>query len=120
MGTRFDQRRFIPHYQLHEFEALLFADPQLMEAVIGIDRKLKSGCFQAIRDQFNSPEDINEIRTKSPAKRIEAMVQGQKKYSKPVEGILILSEISLHQIRSECPHFDSWLMQLEQLGSSSE
>jgi hypothetical protein len=28
MGSKFDTRRFVPHYQLHEFEALLFSAPK--------------------------------------------------------------------------------------------
>jgi hypothetical protein len=115
MGAKFDKRRFIPHYQLHEFEALLFSNPKIMEDRLGLDRTLKPGCFQVIRDAFPTPEDINEVRDQSPAKRIEAVVIGQQKYSKPVEGIAVVSEIGLHQMRQACPHFNSWITQLEQL-----
>ncbi len=38
-----------------------------------------------------------------------------KNYDKVDDGLFILKEIGLDKIRQECPHFNSWLTQLENL-----
>ena len=49
--------RFIPYLQLHEYEAILFSDPQAFAT--GINHPNLWRHFQGIRDEFDSPEDIN-------------------------------------------------------------
>jgi len=111
-SEKLDNWRFIPHYQLHEFEALLFSEPSVMETWLGIDNPLKPGAFSAIRKAFNTPEDINDKRETAPSKRISGLV---KNYQKPTMGMIIASEIGLERMRAECPHFNSWLTTLEML-----
>jgi hypothetical protein len=50
--------RLIPYLSLHEYEALLFSDPAAFAR--GIDQPDLAQSFQAIRDGFASPEDIND------------------------------------------------------------
>jgi hypothetical protein len=108
MGTHFNPRRFVPFVVMHEFEGLLFSDCAGFSR--GIARPGLETAFQAIRNQFPTPEDINDSPITAPSKRVKGLVPG---YEKPLLGSLAALEIGLSRIRLECPHFDSWLVQLE-------
>ncbi len=110
MGDAFNPNRFIPFVMMHEFEGLLFSDCQLLSQ--GIGQPELAPQFRAIRDQFLSPEQINDSPITSPSKRIVSLVPG---YNKPFHGNLAALEIGLDPIRNECPHFREWLSRLEAL-----
>ncbi|RJQ41143.1 MAG: DUF4276 family protein [Dehalococcoidia bacterium] len=108
LGSDFDSRRFIPYVMIHEFEALLFSDCTRFAQGIGLPDLAPA--FQAIRNQFATPEEINDSPVTAPSKRVEALVPG---YSKPFQGCLAILEIGLDTIKNECPHFKQWLKILE-------
>jgi hypothetical protein len=108
MGDAYAARRFIPFVVMHEFEGLLFSDCERFSRGIGCPAL--AAPFQAIRDRFGSPEEINDSPTTAPSKRIEALIPT---YKKPVLGIAAVLAIGLETIRSACPHFRSWLERLE-------
>jgi len=108
MGFGFDVRRFLPFVMMHEFEGLLFSDCDRFSRGIGLPELAAE--FQAIRDQFSSPEEINDSPVTAPSKRVKELVQG---YEKPLMGTLAILEIGLDVIRNECPHFREWLARLE-------
>ncbi len=110
MGNRFDARRFVPLVMMHEFEALLFSDPDRFAHAIG-KANLAQG-FREIRQEFECPEDIDDSPVTAPSKRIENLFPG---YEKPLSGVIAALEIGLQTMRSECPHFDEWLKRLEML-----
>ena len=94
----------------HEFEGLLFSDCSAFSRAIGkpeLERAL-----QKVRDEFGSPEDINDSPVTAPSKRILRLIPS---YEKPLMGTLAIIEIGLVRIRRECPHFDQWLGRLEGL-----
>jgi hypothetical protein len=101
-------QRFIPYIQLHEFEALLFADPEaFLEAFPdGTDAVSK---LTAIRKNFINPEDIDDKPQTAPSRRILALLPD---YQKPVAGLLIAQRIGLDAIRPACPHFSAWIVRL--------
>lgn len=105
--------KFLPFLTLHEFEGLLFSSPQAMAAMLPGGRDLQR-TFEAIRRQFQTPEEINDQNPTAPHQRI---INAYPNYEKPLHGSLIASRIGLQGIRAECPHFDSWLRELEQLGN---
>ena len=111
---RLHNKKFIPHFQLHEFEALLFSNPKIMQEWFSLDHDLPNNCFTMIRSTFETPEHINDSRHTAPSKRIEKFVSSYKK-KKTTEGVLIAEDIGLGQLRQECPHFNAWLTQLEKL-----
>ena len=78
----------------------------------GIGRPALEANLKAIRDQFPTPEDINDSPETAPSKRVEHLVAG---YQKPLLGTLAVLEIGLDCIRQECKHFDDWLSKLESL-----
>ena len=106
--------KFIPHFQLHEFEALLFSDCQVLEDFLSLDYNFPSGSLQNIRNKFKSPEHINDSPLTAPSKRILTIIPS---YEKVADGILIAEAISLDIIRKECAHFNSWLTILENLSN---
>ncbi|MBK8565251.1 MAG: DUF4276 family protein [Saprospiraceae bacterium] len=107
--------KFIPYFQLHEFEALLFSDTQMMEDWLSLDLPIPKGSFEAIRNAFETPEHINDSPLTAPSKRLEAVTN--KRYDKVEDGIIIAKDIGLGKIRQACPHFDSFIRTIEHLGS---
>jgi len=108
MGDRFNPARFVPYVVMHEFEGLLFSDPDRFSMAIGRPDLVSQ--FRAIRAAFSTPEEINDSPATAPSKRVEALVPG---YQKPQLGVFAVQEIGLNTIRAECPHFRDWLEHLE-------
>ena len=102
--------RFIPYLQLHEFEALLFSAP--CEFANAINERQLEPHFKAIRESFQTPEDIDDGPESAPSKRILSYCP---RYAKVGDGTRAAKKIGVEQMRLECPHFRSWLEQLESL-----
>jgi hypothetical protein len=105
--------RFIPYIQQYEFEGLLFSDPTGLAN--GISQPVLKQGFQAIREKFRTPEDINDSEQTAPSKRIKAVMSS---YQKPLHGLLAAKAIGLGKIRAECPRFNNWLTKLENLAEN--
>lgn len=103
--------KFIPFSTLHEFEGLLFSSPADMAAGLPGGQSLES-TFQGIRQQFGTPEEINDQPSTAPHQRILNLYPT---YQKPTFGVAIALRMGLQKIREQCPHFSSWLTTLEQL-----
>ena len=108
MGPGFDDRCFIPYVMMHEFEAMLFCDCERFAKAIGSPELAIP--LQEIRDQFDSPEEIDDSPDTAQSRRIARLIPG---YQKPLMGNLVALEIGLDAIRSECPNFRCWLERLE-------
>lgn len=108
LGGEFEARRFLPFVVMHEFEGLLFSDCQAFAEAIA--RPQLAQQFQNIRQQFATPEEINDSPVTAPSKRVENLVAG---YEKPLFGTLAALRMGLATIRRECPHFKDWLERLE-------
>ena len=100
--------RFFPYCSLHEFEALLFSSPEKISEIMLQPTMTES--LQGIRNQFASPEDIDDSPETAPSRRLRALFP---EYNKVVSGTQISLEIGLDRIRGECGHFDEWLSRLE-------
>ncbi len=93
---------------MHEFEALLFSDCATLAEVVGHPGLTVE--LQGIRNQFETPEHIDDAPSSAPSKRILEMVP---EYRKTVDGVLAATRIGLDTIRSACPHFNDWLVRVE-------
>ena len=72
-----NHRRFIPYLALHEFEALLFSDSAKIAATFpGTDVE---STLLAIRNNYHSPEEINDGPTTHPAARLLALLPSYHK-----------------------------------------
>jgi len=117
MGGEFNPVQFIPYVQLHEFEALAFADVRILAEVTAplmriplIDRLAQH--YQSLLDEAGHPEAINDSYETCPSRRIESKV---KAYRKRVHGPIVTKRIGLDILRVKCTHFASWIEKLETL-----
>ncbi|NOX62486.1 MAG: DUF4276 family protein [Chloroflexi bacterium] len=99
--------RFTPFLTLHEFEALLFAQP---EEILRAFPETPQADRLITELSKASPEEINEGPQTHPAARIIRYIPH---YRKPLHGPIITRRIGLSVIRSKCPHFDQWVTLLE-------
>jgi hypothetical protein len=90
---------------LHEFEGLLFSDVSAFLGVAKADNKTVMELVQ-IKNDFPSPEHINDSEATAPSKRILRILP---EYSKTFDGIEIAKHIGVDKIAAECPHFKTWL-----------
>ncbi|MBW4667987.1 MAG: DUF4276 family protein [Cyanomargarita calcarea GSE-NOS-MK-12-04C] len=109
MGKDIGHKNFIPNLLVHEFEGLLYSQPQAFAA--WFDASVVS-VLQAERNAFPSPEHINDNPLTAPSKRIRNCCNG---YDKPLHGSLLAIDIGLDTIREECQHFNRWLLRLESI-----
>jgi hypothetical protein len=102
--------RFVPYLQLHDYEGLLFSDSPAFATAIRQPHLAQS--FQAVRDTFPTPEDINDDANTAPSKRV---LRAYPAYCKVIDGTLAARAVGISAMRRECPHFRSWLERLEAL-----
>jgi hypothetical protein len=108
-----DQRRFIPHIQPYEFEALLFSDvDKLGERYPSWQSKVEP--LRQARARVPTPEYINDGVTTHPSALLETSLSDPA-YQKVDDGSDVAALIGLDRIRAECRHFDAWLRKLEVL-----
>jgi hypothetical protein len=104
--------RFLPYIQLHEYEGLLFSDPTIFAT--SLRQPHLAHRFREMRDDFETPEDINNDPETAPSKRV---AQVYPSYRKVLDGTLAARAIGIATMRQECPHFREWLAQLQALGA---
>jgi hypothetical protein len=101
--------RFLPYVQKYEFEALLFAAPQVL------CEWLQAGPAALPRMQGAIPhgqtaEEVNGLAATSPSHRIKEIFPG---YDKKLHGPEVLELAGLAVVRPACPRFDAWVRRLE-------
>ena len=107
--------RFIPHIQLHEYEAYLFSDISILLRYYG-GQERAIGKLAEVADGLDSPELIDDGPHTAPSKRI---IQHLPRYEsdKSTVGVQAAAELGLPRIRRRCPHFDGWLDRLQKLAA---
>ena len=103
--------RYLPFTAVHEFEALLFSNPDILEREI----HAYPGSVKAILRECGSPEQINTGKETAPSKRIMSLAKIT--YSKVTTGIEIAKMITVDTMRERCPLFDEWLKKIEPLAT---
>jgi len=106
-----NQPNFIPNLLVHEFEALLYSDPNAFSKWFPND---VAKTMIAEKGHFDSPEHINDSPRTAPSKRI---LKHRPDYEKPLHGSLIALDIGLDVMRHECKHFDRWISKIESLAN---
>ena len=110
LAAEINQPRFIPFLALHEFEAWVFAAPEVLAA--HFDRANLAEKIQQAVDYAGEPELINHGFTSHPKARLKALCTG---YKETLDGPAVMSKIGIPAIRTACPHFAAWLDRLETL-----
>ena len=110
-------RRLVPYIQMHEFEALLFSDPEILAKVLSrdVDSRWLTQEVARIAGAFGTPEEIDDDPVTAPSKRILQLVPG---YEKVADGSIAASRIGVRMMRRKCRHFDAWLRRLVALGGA--
>ena len=111
IGGSWNETKVFPYVQRYEFEGLLFADVEAFGGLI--DAPVESvSALRRIRDQFLTPEDINDNPNTAPSKRIVGAIP---RCRKSVHGPQVAETMGLETIRAECPRFREWVFRLESL-----
>lgn len=111
-------QRFFPHVQPYEFEGLLFSDISEL-TTLNSEWSMVLEKLQSIRNQFASPEHINDSYETRPSKRItDTLSKTGLSYRKTTHGPLSIKKIGLDKLCSECKHFAGWYQQLANLGTN--
>lgn len=106
--------RFIPYIQLHEFETLIFANPQELDwEYLEHDDAIER--LKRVAEAYGNPELINDGFETSPSKRIIDAIP-EHTHNK-TSGALIVQKIGIPLLKRNCQHFCSWL---QCLGSLNE
>lgn len=106
-----DYHQFIPNLLLHEYETMLFADPDAFQRSFE-NRMAEIQQLKQIAASVPSIEYLNDSKNSAPSKRIIDLIpeyDGRKSSAGPD----IAEYIGLPNIRAKCPHVHSWLLQLE-------
>jgi hypothetical protein len=117
-GDDFNAALFIPYVQVHEFEAVVFSNVEVLSATLSplcrtTPDKL-AAAFASIVAEAGEPEAIDDRPESAPSKRILSQVPG---YRKALYGPMIANRIGIEAIRGACRHFNAWLERLESLGA---
>ena len=115
MQADIDDRRFIPYIQLHEFEALILADPAKLDWEY-LEHSTPISKLIAMVGGGN-PELINDGVETAPCKRILREIP---EYDKVTAGVSVVEHIGLPTLREKCRHFNNWILALEHLGEGDE
>ncbi len=104
--------RFIPHIQPYEFEGLLFSD---VDSLVRTEPSWQDFLpeLKQVRDDFDTPEHINNSYETKPSKRLENILWPQ--YKKTRHGPLAAEKITLSVMEQECVHFKAWMDNLRSL-----
>ena len=103
-------RRFVPYIQLHEFEGLLFADPQKLDTQFP-DRPSAIQQLVETARVVDSPELVDDGPTTAPSKRISAAIP-EYESRKASAGPIVAAKIGLPVLQTQCRHFREWLERL--------
>ena len=107
--------RFIPYIQLHEFEALIFSDPQQLDWEYLEHDQAIARLTAMVADK--NPELINDNPETAPSKRILKEIP---EYDKVTAGVAVAEKIGLPPLRAKCKHFDEWVSLLENLAEGND
>lgn len=94
------------HFSLHEFEGLLFSNPDSFRLIAGEDIVQ---AIQEVKDAAPSPEHINNSPETAPSKRLEALIPG---YAKVKNGSILSEDMGIDVIMKNCPHFSAWIQEI--------
>lgn len=110
--------RFHPCVQLHEFESLLFVEPQhtamklaIMSASVNPETLVRE--FQEIAEGCGgSVELIDDSPEHAPSKRIGRLVPT---YDKVAWGVTAVMDLDVQDLRAGCAWLDRWLGRIERI-----
>ena len=104
IANQFNNCRFKPYLQKHEFEAFLFIEPGLTaKAAL---KQQHAASIQQHRNQFGHVEEINLGKSTAPSKRLITAIG---EYNKPRIGATVTQTLGIYRLMQECPKFAKWV-----------
>lgn len=100
-------RFFIPYIQQHEFETMLFANPE-----VGSDLELEEIKLGIVTlcSEFEDIESINCTIEGAPSKRIKRIyASNSKKYNKVSDAVDIIELTGIEIVLEKCPRLKKWI-----------
>lgn len=114
MKEDINDARFIPYIQLHEFEALVLANPRNLE-IEYFEHEKAISTLEAILEKYNgNSELINDKRETAPSKRLLKLIP---EYDKVAVGATLAGLEGIDNLKEKCQHFGDWVNKLEALSS---
>lgn len=108
--------RFIPYVQLHELEALFYAEPTTLAEVLGAPDQEKT--LRSIAADCGGCESIDDSPTTAPSKRLQRCCPHYiKGRSTAAHAPRLGARLNLDAVRAACPRFAGWLGQIERLAA---
>jgi len=109
--------RLIPYIQVHEFEALLFADLGKLELLCETDADHRALHRLMTTVAAIEPERVNGGVDTHPAERLKNVFS--RGYDKVADGNDILREIGMPTLLARLPRFADWIRRLVALGAQT-
>ncbi|RKX81694.1 MAG: hypothetical protein DRP58_11520 [Spirochaetes bacterium] len=106
--------RFVPYIQLHEFEALVLANPANLEHEYFDHTAAIKSLQKVLADKGGNSELINDGYDTAPSRRIEKVIP---EYDKANVGSFIAGVNGINFLKETCRHFSDWVNTLERLSS---
>ncbi len=110
--------RFIPYIQLHEFEALLLANPEILLMEYVNARKQVEKLQEIVANHDNNPEKVNTGNTTAPSKRIIALIPEYEGNKVSVGSVLAGIE-GIEVQKERCKHFADWINKIQNISEQS-
>jgi hypothetical protein len=110
-----DIEYFIPHIQLHEFEALVFCGLEhLLADYPDMTKEIEN--LRKILCKFDdNPEKINNNVKTAPSKRIIKAFELKHHYDKAKMGEFVTAKVGISGLKEKCFHFKEWIERLERI-----
>lgn len=109
--------QFIPFFVLHEFEAWLFSQPEIIVEHFQNKQAVRKEINKILNKARNNPEDINHGEATHPKAHLLRITQDN--YKSGDDGIKIINKIDINIIKESCQHFANWLDRLIKLGKNN-
>jgi hypothetical protein len=111
INKEFDDIRFIPYIQLHEFEALILADPKQLEWEFLEHERQILHLVEMVAREGGNPELIDDGETTAPSKRIISEI-AEYAANKATSGPLVAGKIGMKVLCERCRHFAEWIQNI--------
>ena len=107
--------RFVPYIQLHEFEALILADPRQLDwEFLEHDQPIQR-LVEMVATEGGNPELIDDGENSAPSKRITAQI-AEYAGNKALSGPIVAGKIGMQVLCECCRHFAEWIEMLVRIG----
>lgn len=116
VAAELNDRRFVPYIQLHEFEALVLADPQQLDWEFLEHNAPIQRLVAMVATEGGNPELIDDGEATAPSKRIVTEIP-EYGGNKATSGPLVAGKIGMATLRDRCRHFREWVDTLNALGA---